>query len=918
MILPNCFFTNFIQTKRVSPLFSLFFRTHFTNSHIRPILTRTQQFHSKTSPELRNKREFCFQDCVPLLQHLRDHKDENSGRTLHSLFVKSALDKDEFVQNNMVRFYGDIGELENAHKLFGEIPQPSLISWTSMVSCYVNVGQHEMGLSLFRGLCRSGMHPNEYGFSVALKACRVMCDPVMGKLIHGLILKCGFDSHSFCSASILHLYADCGDVENSRKVFDGVCFGERCEALWNTLLNAHVEMSDVESSLKLFNEMRHSSVSPNHFTYTIFVKLCADVLDVELGRSVHGQAVKSGIENDVVVGGALVDCYVKLGLFNDACKVFQILEEKDNVAICALLAGFNQFGKSKEGFSLYVDFLYEGNKPDPFTCASVVSLCSNLETELSGTQVHCGFIKLGFKMDSYIGSAFINMYGNFGMISDAYKCFLAIHIKNEICINAMMNSLIFNSYDLKALELFCGMREVGIAQTSSSIIYALRACGNLFMLKEGRSVHSYLIKNPFEDDSRLGTENVLLDMYVRCRAVNDAKLIFKKMPRQNEFSWTTIISGCSESGHSVEALGIFRDMLLYSKPSQFTLISAIQACAEIKALEVGKQVHCYIMKVGFGYYPFLESALINMYAVFKHETLNALQVFLSMKEQDLVSWSAMLTAWVQNGFHEEALKLFTEFQTVPIFQVDESIISSCISAAAGLSASDTGKCFHSWVIKTGLEVNLHVASSIIDMYSKCGNIKDAITYFNTISHHNLVTWTAMIYGYAYHGRGREAIDLFNKAKEAGLEPDGVTFAGVLAACSHAGLVEEGCQYFEYMRSKYSYEVTINHYACMVDLFGRAAKLEEAEALIKEAPFQSKSLLWKTFLGACSKHENADIGDRISNLLAGIELNEPSTYVLLSNIYASASMWKSCTELRNKMVKGSVTKQPGSSWIQLAG
>ena len=204
------------------------------------------------------------------------------------------------------------------------------------------------------------------------------------------------------------------------------------------------------------------------------------------------------------------------------------------------------------------------------------------------------------------------------------------------------------------------------------------------------------------------------------------------------------------------------------------------------------------------------------------------------------------------------------------------------------------------------------------MYCKCGNIKDACKFFNTISDHNLVTWTAMIYGYAYHGLGREAIDLFNKAKEAGLEPDGVTFTGVLAACSHAGLVEEGCEYFRYMRSKYNSEVTINHYACMVDLLGRAAKLEEAEALIKEAPFQSKSLLWKTFLGACSKHENAEMQDRISNILADIELNEPSTYVLLSNIYASQSMWINCIELRNKMVEGSVAKQPGSSWIQLAG
>jgi len=236
MVLPILISINSPQSKRVSSMFSLFLRTHFANFANKPMLTRTRQFHSKASSEHQNNGGFCLQDCVSLLQHLRDHRDINCGRTLHSLFVKSALDKDVFVQNNMVRFYGDIGELENAHKLFDEIPRPSLVSWTSLVSCYVYMGQHEMGLSLFRGLCRSKMRPNEFGFSVALKACRVMCDLVMGKLIHGLILKSGFGSHSFCSASILHMYADCEDIENSRKVFGGVCFGERCEALWNTLL----------------------------------------------------------------------------------------------------------------------------------------------------------------------------------------------------------------------------------------------------------------------------------------------------------------------------------------------------------------------------------------------------------------------------------------------------------------------------------------------------------------------------------------------------------------------------------------------------------------------------------------------------------------------------------------------------------
>lgn len=881
-----------------------------------------RNFCSKSSSQPHQNDGFCFQDYVLLLERLRDSEDVNYGRSLHSFFIKSGLVSDAFVQNNMIRFYGDIcGDLKHAHLLFDEIPEPSLVSWTSLVSSYIHDGQHVIGLNLFSLLCQYGMRPNEFGFSVALKACRVMQDSIMGRLIHGLIIKTGFESCNFCSASIVHMYAECGDMENSRKLFDGIAMGEMSEALWNTLLNAYAKMSDVEGSLNLFHRMALSAISPNSFTYTILVKLCVDVFDFELGRCIHGQTVKIGIENNVVVGGALVDSYSKLGFLDDACKVFRILKEKDNVALCALLTGFNQIGEAGEGLKFYVDFLHEGNKPDPFTCACVVSLCSNLKTQLAGTQVHCSFIKLGFMMDSYLGSAFINMYGTFGMVSDSYECFHEVCHKNEICISAMINTLVLNSDDEKALDLFCGMREIGVVPSKSTISYVLRACGNLYMLKEGRSFHSYIIKSPCDDDSKLGLENSLIEMYFRCGATDDAKLGFYEMQMRNEFSWATVISGCCESGQFAEAFGLFRDMLLYSissKPSQFTLVSVIQACAATEALNLGKQIHSYIIKAGFEYYPFIGSALINMYATFKHETSNAFQVFLAIKVKDLICWSTMLTSWVQNGYHEEALKLFAKFQTCPGFQVDGSILSSCLSAAAGLAASEIGKSFHSWVIRLGFENDLWVVSSVIDMYSKCGSIKDACRFFNSISDHNVVSWTAMIYGYAYHGLGKEAVDLFNEAKEAGLEPDSITFSGVLTACSHAGLVQEGWELFKYMRSKHNCEVTINHYACMVDLLGRAAKLEEAEELIKKSHFHSKSLLWKTLLGACSKHENAEVGIRISNMLSDLELNEPSTHVLLSNIYASASMWRNSTEFRNKMVEWNVYKQPGSSWIQVAG
>ncbi|XP_015899404.3 pentatricopeptide repeat-containing protein At2g33680 isoform X3 [Ziziphus jujuba] len=719
---------------------------------------------------------FCFQDCVSLLQHLVDIRDPRYGKSVHSLCIKTGFYTDVFVQNNIMRFYANHGDLVNAHLLFEEIPEPNLVSCTSLISSYVHDGQYDNGLRMFSLMCRSGFRPNEFGFSVALKACRIMQEFVFGMVIHGQILKCGFESCSFCSSSILGIYVEWGDVEHAHKFFHGIPLGERSEASWNTLIDSYVQMSDPNEALNLFREMMHSGVSPNGFTYGIIIKLCANELNPELGRSIHAQTVKVGFEGDVIVGGALVDVYAKLGLLDDACQMFWNLEEKDNMVWCALLAGFHHVGDTAKGLNYYFMFLSEGN--------------------------------------------------------------------------------------------------------------------------------------------------ALIEMYAKCGAVDNAKMVFKAMTVPNEFSWTTIMSGFCQLGQFEEVLRLFRDMLssLSAKPSQFTVLIAVQACMKLEPLDGGKQVHSYVIKVGFDSHPFVESSLVSMYSAFKNEIQNAFLVFSFMKERDLVSWCAMITACVQNGYYEEALKHFSEFRIAPNFSVDESILSSCLSACAGLAAIEMGKWFHACVIKTGFESHLHVASSIIDMYSKCGSIKEACQLFNKTEDQNLVTWTAMLSGYAHNGLGRESVELFSRMKEAGLKPDSITFVGVLTACSHAGLVEEGWQFFNSMTSDYGLEVNINHYACMVDLLGRAQQVEAAKALIEKAPFhlKSKHLLWKTLLGACNRHGNIEIGNRIAQMLVELKTNEPSTYVLLSNIYASASMWDNSVEVRSKMKAENVYKQPGSSWIQVAG
>lgn len=788
-----------------------------------------------------------------------------------------------------------------------------------MISCYLHDGKYREGLEVYYLMCRSDMRPNEFSFSLALKACRVAGDFIMGTLIHGQILKSGFDLYRFCGASLLGMYVENGDVGAGRLLFDSLSLREESEALWNTLLDGYVRKSCTEEALRLFSEMACSSSPPNNLTYSVVIKLCADIFNIEMGKLVHGQIIKAGLENDIVVGGSLVDCYVKLGFLDIAHEVFENLEEKDNVVCCTLLSGYCQIAGAREGLSCYIRFLSEGNKPDIYTLAAVLSLCSDLESGTPGSQVHCSMIKYGFRLDSFLGSAIIDLYGGLGMISDAYKCFLDVRDKNEICVGVMINNLVINSYSEMALMLFNELRSLNLVPNNSILSYILHACLNLRMLREGKSVHCFTVKNYYDSDSRLCIENALIEMYAKHRAIDNAKLVLKSMESPNEFSWTTVISGYCEMGYFEEALQLFHGMFYPSvsvKPSQYTLVKVLQACSKTNALARGKQIHTYVIKQGFESCVFVQSSLINMYAAPKEGIQDALQVFLSMEKRDPVAWSSMITAWTQNGYTEEAVKVFSEFQHSPDYSVDDSTLSSCISACAGLAALDLGRAFHAFALKTGFAFQIHIQTSIIDMYSKCGTLKDARKFFSEKRDQNLISWTAMMSGYANHGYGKEAVKLFNEMKELGLDPDGISFVSVLMACSHAGLLKEGWHFFESLRSDYASELTINHYACMVDLLGRAGNVDEAVDLIKKAPFQSKSLLWKTLLGACRKHGNIELGNHIGEMLVALGPEESSNYVILSNIFATAEMWDSSMEFRNKLKEVKFSKQPGSSWIQV--
>ncbi|KAK9277482.1 hypothetical protein L1049_007026 [Liquidambar formosana] len=437
----------------------------------------------------------------------------------------------------------------------------------------------------------------------------------------------------------------------------------------------------------------------------------------------------------------------------------------------------------------------------------------------------------------------------------------------------------------------------------------------------GRQIHGHILKFGFESYVFVGSP--LVDMYSKAGLIYDAKRVFDEMPERNlvmhntmitgllrcgmvedskrlfygmmekdSISWTTMITGLTQNRLEREAVDMFREMRLEGLAmDQFTFGSVLTACGGLLAAEEGKQIHAFIFRTGHTDNVFVGSALVDMYSKCR-SIRSAETVFKRMMRKNVVSWTAMLVGYGQNGFSEEAVKVFCGMQRNGI-EPDDFTLGSVISSCANLASLEEGAQFHCRAIVSGLISFITVSNALVTLYGKCGSIEDSHRLFNEMNFRDEVSWTALVSGYAQFGKANETIDLFEEMLAHGLKPDGVTFIGVLSACSRAGLVEKGHQFFESMVKEHGIMPIADHYTCMIDLLSRAGRIEEAKDFISKMPCSPDAIAWATLLSSCRVHGNMEIGKWAADSLVELEPQNPASYILLSSIYAAKGKWDKC-------------------------
>ncbi|KAM1189764.1 hypothetical protein ACFX2J_025404 [Malus domestica] len=409
--------------------------------------------------------------------------------------------------------------------------------------------------------------------------------------------------------------------------------------------------------------------------------------------------------------------------------------------------------------------------------------------------------------------------------------------------------------------------------------------------------------------------NILINGYVQKGDLESAQKVFDEMPERNVATWNAMVTGLTQFEFNEEGLSLFSEMHEFGfLPDEYTLGSVLRGCAGLRTLCAGRQVHAYVMKCGFEFNLVVGSSLAHMYMK-SGSLVEGEKVITSMPIRSVVAWNTIIAGKAQNGHLEGVLDQYN-LMKIAGFRPDKVTFVSVISSCAELATLGQGQQIHAEAIKAGASTVVAVISSLISMYSRCGCLDDSLKAFMESECGDAVMWSSMISAYGFHGRGENAIKLFEEMKQEELETNDVTFLSLLYVCSHCGLKDKGLELFNSMVEKYGLHPKLEHYTCVVDLLGRSGCLEEAEAMIRSMPVKADAIIWKTLLSACKIHKNADMARRIAEEVIRQDPQDSASYVLLSNIHALARRWHDVSEMRKTMRDRKVKKEPGISWLEI--
>ncbi|XAR57806.1 hypothetical protein NMG60_11026073 [Bertholletia excelsa] len=550
---------------------------------------------------------------------------------------------------------------------------------------------------------------------------------------------------------------------------------------------------------------------------------------------------------------------------------------KPNVFVwTAILSFYSRSGMTSECIGCYSGMKLRGVVPDRYVFPKVLRACAQSRQIKVGIQVHKDVVTYGAELNLQVCNSLIDMYSKCGDVESARRILDQMVERNLLSWNIMVSGYVSNGFLVSALDLLKSMRLDG-----------------------------------FEPD--LVTWNTTMDAYCRMGQCDEAWKVFEQIREPNIISWTTLISGYSGIGKHDIALKLFKDMASKGRvfPDLDGISGILVSCRHLRALLCGQEIQAYGIKTvcGFSFYKSAGPALLTMYANCRR-IRDARNVFNLMDHSDVVTWNAMILSYADLGMKNLGLDCFRKMQSMGL-RNDPTTITAILPVCD----LDFGKQTHAYIIKSSLSMVIPIWNAFIHMYSRCGSIKTAYSVFSNMVSRDLISWNTMIRGLGMHGFGQAALQLRQEMTHSGLRPNSVTFASVLSACSHSGLVDEGLEVFYEMVNAFGFNPEMEHFSCVVDLLARAGRLEQAVDFAKRMPLQPDKRIWGAILAASQAHDNLSIAMLASEHLVLLEPKYAGHYVTLANTYAKAGRWDDSVRVRKSMESKGLAKPSGCSWIE---
>lgn len=641
------------------------------------------------------------------------------------------------------------------------------------------------------------------------------------------------------------------------------------------------------------------------------LKLCADFLHVLKGLEVHGRLVKAGCDDDLFVNNTLILFYGSCGDLWGVQKLFDEMPERDLISWNTGIRIFADNERPLDSIGLFKDMIStSGFLPNVISVVSILPVCASLENERLVCLIHCYVFKVGLDGQIRVNNALVDAYGKCSSTEAMEGVFDEMVERNEVSWNSIIGGFSCRGFNSNALNCFKEMISERVKLSTVTIATILPALLELNLFSKCKELHGFTVKMGMDSD--MFVANALIDMYGKSGHFFEASSVFYNMDNKNIVSWNTMIGNFAQNGLELEAMELVREMQAHGEiPNSVTLTNALPACARVDSLQHGKEIHARSIRLGSALDLFVSNALTDMYA--KCGCLNLAQTMFDISHRDEVSYNILIMGYSHTNESSNSINLFREMEKLGL---DHDTVSymGVLSACTNISAIKEGKQIHAFAIRRLFHEHLFVANSLLDFYSKCGQIHIASKVFDQIPRKDTASWNTMILGFGMLGKLNAAIDLFEAMKEDNVKYDSVSYIAVLSACSHGGLVERGKKYFNNMRAQ-NLEPSETHYACMVDLLGRSGLMEEAVKLINSMSIEPGPNTWGALLGASRVHGNVELGCWAAEHLLELKPEHPGYYVILSNMYAEAGRWDEADRIRKLMNVRRVKKNPGCSWVQ---